>query len=217
MIEKTSWFQLQPLYRHLRQQSENKKTYKYIEIGSTFFLIAIFLFTAIAPTAKAISTLLGEIKSKEILEKRLKDKIDSIILAQNNYSLMQETSKYQILESSFPSRPKFYESALVFSSAARQSNSQLMQLSFGVDKEKDLNVESKNLQFNLNSSAQSDYKSLLNMINIIANNQRLVDIESVQLSQIDKKEKSSSSSSYLINLNLSTNLFYLPTMSNEQK
>lgn len=217
MIEKTSWFQLQPLYRHLRQQAENKKTYKYVEIGATFFLIAIFLSTAIAPTAKAISTLLGEIKSKEILEKKLKNKIDSIILAQTNYSLMQEESRYQILESSFPSRPRYYDSAVVFSSAATQSNNQLDQLSFKVDPNESLDSKPQNPSFSLNSSTQSEYRSLLDMINKIKDNRRLVDIESLQINQIDKKEKSSSSSSSLINLSLSTNLFFLPTILNEQK
>lgn len=218
MIEKTSWFQLQPLYKHLRQQAENKKSYKYLEIGATFSLIAIFLFTAIAPTATAISKLVGEIKSKQILEKKLKSKINSIILAQENYSLMQENSRYQILESSFPSRPRYYESALAFSSSSQNSNTTLKQLSFDTqknDSSKQASSESKQL-FGINASAQGDYPSSLKMINSIANSRRLTDIESIQFSQIDKKEQSSSSSAF-INVNLSSSLFYLPTIPNEQE
>ena len=218
MIEKTSWFQLQPLYRHLRQQAENKKSYKYLEIGATFSLIAIFLFTAITPTATAISKLVGEIKSKQVLEKKLKSKINSIILAQDNYSLMQENSEYQTLESSFPSRPRYYQSALAFSSSSQNSNTTLSQLSFDTQKTDSTNTnpdDSKKL-FGVNVSAQGEYRSSLEFVNKILNNRRLTDIESISMGQIDQ-EKTSSASSTFININLSTSLFYLPTIPNEQK
>lgn len=218
MIEKTSWFQLQPLYQYLRKQAENKKSYKYLEIGATFSLIAIFLFTAITPTATAISKLVGEIKSKQILEKKLKAKINSVIMAQENYSLMQENSRYQILESSFPSRPRYYQSALAFSSSSVNSDTNLYQLSFDLKNKGSSNKtkdDSKQL-FGIDISTQGSYQSSLEMINNIAKNRRLTDIESIQLGQIDKKDKSSSNSAY-INMNLSTSLFYLPTISNEQK
>lgn len=151
MIEKTNWFQLQPLYKHLRQQAENKKSYKYLEIGATFSLIAIFLFTAIAPTASAISKLVGEIKSKQILEKKLKAKINSIILAQENYSSMQEDSLYQVLESSFPSRPRYYQSVLALSSNSQNSSSNINQLTFILDKtdSQKLNKDDSKLSFGI--------------------------------------------------------------------
>lgn len=86
MIEKTTWFQLQPLYHYLRQQSEKQKFLKQLEIGATFSLVAIFLFTAITPTAKAIFSLIGEIKSKELTTASMKSKIINILEAQSNYS-----------------------------------------------------------------------------------------------------------------------------------
>lgn len=216
MIEKTTWFQLQPLYKHLRQQAENKKSYKYIEIGATFFLIALFLFTAIAPTAKAISNLVGEIKSKQILEKKLKAKINSIILAQNNYSSMQEESIYKVLEASFPSRPRYYQSTLVFSSNAKDSNTSIDQLTFDVIKKDPQPQVNQKKTFSVSTSNKGEYLSFLSLIDKITNSRRLVDIESIQLSQADEKEASSSGTGS-VNLNLSTNLFYLPTFSNEQK
>lgn len=216
MIEKTTWFQLQPLYKHLRKQAENNKAYKKIEIGATFFLITVFLFTAIAPTAKAISNLIGEIKSKEVLEKKLKNKINSVILAQNNYSLMQEDSLYQILESSFPSRPRYYQAALAFSSSSKVSNTTLNQITFDPGKKESSNTSESKELFGVNSTTVGEYRPSLEMIKNITNNRRLTDIESIQLNQLDKKDKSSSSSAF-INLNLSTSLFYLPPLSDEQK
>lgn len=216
MIEKTTWFQLQPLYQHLRQQAENRKSYKYFEISATFFLIAIFLFTAIAPTAKAISNLIGEIKSKQILEEKLKKKINSIILAQDNYSLMQEPTQYQILESSFPSRPRYYQSALTFSSGSQQAKTSLSRLSFNLSQKTPSDTKTEQNLYGISLSTLGDYRSSLEMINKIINNRRIVDIGSLQLGQQDKKEKSSTGSAY-IDLSLSTNLFYLPTILNEQK
>lgn len=214
MIENTTWFQLQPLYRHLRQEAEKKKSYKYLEVGATFFLIAVFLFTAIAPTAKAISNLIGEIKSKQVIEKKLRDKINSIILAQDNYSMMQENSRYQILESSFPSRPRYYQSALAFSSASNQDNSSLNQITFNLTPKESEKTEGQS--YTISITARGDYPSSLEVLNKIADNRRLTDIESIQLGQLDKKEISASSSGY-INLNISTNLFYLPITSNDKK
>lgn len=214
MIEKTTWFQLQPLYRHLREEAEKKKSYKYLEVGATFFLIAVFLFTAIAPTAKAISNLIGEIKSKQVTEKKLRDKINSIILAQDNYSMMQENSRYQILESSFPSRPRYYHSALAFSSASNQDNSTLNQISFNLSPKESEKIESQS--YSVNITTKGDYSSSLEVLNKIADNRRLTELESIQFRQLDKKEMSASSSGY-INLNISTNLFYLPTISNDKK
>ena len=216
MIEKTTWFQFQPLYQHLRQQAENKKFFKYLEVGATFSLIAIFLFTAITPTATAISKLIGEIKSKQILEKKLKNKINSIILAQNNYSLMQENTNYQILESSFPTRPRYYQSALAFSSASKQSSTSLGQLTFDLTQKDSYGSKDQNKLFNISSSTTGSYQSSLDMIKKIANNRRLTELETIQLSQPVQKETPDSGSGY-INLGLSTKLFYLPTISNEQK
>jgi hypothetical protein len=216
MIERTTWFQLQPLYKHLRQQAENKKFYKYLEIGATFSLIAVFLFTAIAPTASAISKLIGDIKSKQLLEQKLKNKISSIILAQNNYSLMQENSKYQVLESSFPSRPRYYESALTFSSASKESSHLLNDLSFDFSDQKSSNTKNQNQLFGVISLTTGEYRSSLDIIKKIATNRRLIKFESVDLSQVDKKNKVASNSAY-INLSLSSKLFYLPTISNGQK
>ena len=66
---------IRPLYQYLRKQAENKKTAKYIEVAATFTLITIFLFLAIKPTALAISSLVGEIKSKEIASQKCKNRI----------------------------------------------------------------------------------------------------------------------------------------------
>lgn len=211
MIEKTTWFQLQPLYRYLRQQAENQKFLKYLEIGSTFFLIAIFLFTAIAPTASAISSLVGEIKSRELTTKNMKEKISNILLAQEDYSAVQE--KYQILESSYPTSQEFYNSASTFSSISKESSTSLKQLSFNLNDEVISNGESP-LSFGLNISTGGSYSAILDMIKKISNDRRIINISSIQISQPSADDKTAEPNH--INLNLSTDLFYLPINSDEK-
>jgi Tfp pilus assembly protein PilO len=192
MIEKTSWFKTQSLYQYIRQQSENRKIFKYLEVGSTFLLITIFLITAIAPTASAISQLIGEIKSKEITTKSMKQKISNVVAAQENYSQAQE--QFQILESSYPSNPEFYQAASTFSSISRQSNASIKQLKY------DLSNNQEDLSYGVNLVIDGSYQDFLNLINQVSQGRRLIDIDSITINQSDNN----------LSLNLSTNLVYLP-------
>lgn len=212
MIEKTTWFQLQPLYRYVRQQAENQKFLKYLEIGSTFSLIAIFLFSAIAPTASAISSLVGEIKSKELTTKNMKQKINNILLAQQDYSAVQE--KYQILESSYPTSQEFYNSASAFSSISKETSSYIKQLKFNLSDETNPN-KGDPLSFGVNLSTEGSYSSILDAIKKISNGRRLININSIQITQsaVDGNKVLNPTN---ISLSLSTNLFYLPINSDEK-
>jgi Tfp pilus assembly protein PilO len=192
MIEKTSWFKTQSLYQYIRQQSEDRKIFKYLEVASTFLLITIFLLVAIAPTASAISKLIGEIKSKEITTKSMKQKISNVVAAQENYSQAQE--QFQILESSYPSNPEFYQAASTFSSISRRSNTSIKQLKY------DLSNNQEDLSYGVNLVIDGSYQDFLNLINQVSQGRRLIDINSITINQSDNN----------LNLNLSTNLVYLP-------
>jgi Tfp pilus assembly protein PilO len=193
MIEKTSWFKTQSLYQYIRQQSENRKIFKYLEIASTFLLITIFLVAAIAPTASAISKLIGEIKSKEVTTRSMRQKISNVVAAQENYSQAQE--QFQILESSYPSNPEFYQTASTLSSISRQSNSSIKQLKYS------LSNNQEDLSYGVSLILDGSYQDFLSLINQVSQGRRLIDIDSITISQSDNN----------LNLNLSTNLVYLPT------
>jgi len=85
---------LTPLFDFLKKQREIEKNRKVFELSITFAIISIFLFFAIRPTFLTISTLVGDIKSKELLTSKMKIKIDQIITAQDNFSQVQE--KYSV-------------------------------------------------------------------------------------------------------------------------
>ncbi len=195
MIEKTNWFKNQSIYQYIRQQAENRKTMQYLEVGATFLLITVFLTTAIAPTASAISKLLGEIKSKEITTIAMKQKIANVVLAQDDFAQAQE--KFSILESSYPSKPEFHQAASTFSSISKQSNTSIKQIKYNLNNDsKKQNIQSYNIDLSINSS----YSGMLDMIKRIENGRRLIDINSVVFTKTDKG----------LILNISTNLVYSP-------
>ncbi len=207
MIEKKSWFQIQPMYQYVRRQAENKKVFKYVEIGSTFSLIAIFLFTAIAPTASAISKLMGEIKSRELLVKEMKTKINNLVQAQENYSSFQE--KYQILESSYPSSQNFYQSASNFSAITRESASVIRTINFNLSQH-DPTFSSQNPSYTVSMLIDGDYDSVIQTIKKITESRRLTNINSIQIKSSENNQSST------VILNISTDLFYLPVYLNEK-
>ncbi|MDD4937578.1 MAG: hypothetical protein PHX34_00950 [Candidatus Shapirobacteria bacterium] len=210
MITKPTLNQIRPFYQYLRQQAENKKIAKYLEITATFTLITIFLLLAIKPTALAISSLVGEIKSKELASQKMHSKINSIIQAQDSFSQAQE--KYFILESGFPSNPNFYQAAVNFYTISKESSINIKQLNFNISNIDDSKKEkSLTKSFQIDITANSQYQSTLSFIKGLLNNRRLVDISSIRFSRPDDKNQTSNSlNSGFVNLNISSNLFYSP-------
>jgi len=216
MIVKPTLSQIRPFYQYLRQQAENKKVAKYIEIAATFTLIAIFLFFAIKPTALAISSLLGEIKSKELASQKMKSKINNVIQAQDSFSQAQE--KYSILESGFPTNPNFYQAAINFSSISKQSLVNINQFNFDISNPEDKNKKTNSplmQSFQINLSTNSQYQQSLSFIKELINNRRLIDISSIRFSRPSQDQKNDNQNPNSINLSINSNLFYSPIQNEE--
>ncbi len=205
MIEQTSWFQLQPLYRYVRQQSENRQFLKYLEIGATFLLIAIFLFFAIMPTASAISSLLGDIKSKETLSSSMSTKIANIMAAQDSFSQIQ--ANYSVIESSYPTNPHFSKAASTFSYVSKESSVPISQMKFQL-------TDNNQNSFGVSISSIGSYSSIIDSIEKTSNARRLMNIKSIQIS---RPEKDNNLTSNQLNLNISVDMYYLSGSQNDQK
>lgn len=204
MIEQTSWFHLQTLYSYIRKQSEKRQFSKYIEIGSTFVLITIFLSFAIMPTMSAISSLIGDIKSKEILSSSMSAKITNIMAAQDSFSQIQ--SDYSVLESCYPTLPNFYKSASIFLSISKNSSIQTGKINFQISSKEDTE-ESSSEKFGISTNSSGQYLALINAIDKISKNRRLINIRTIQINQ---SPKDAASLNNQLNLNISTDLYYLP-------
>lgn len=209
MISYRNWFQLQPLYSSIRKQAENQKTLKYLEIGSTFTLIAIFIFFAIMPTITTISSLLGEIKSKETFINKVDKKIANIIKAQKTCAQAQE--KYSLIEESFPSQPQYYNSATNLATLFRDSSLNINQISFNLNN-KTTQKEDPNSKlfksYQVNIVGEGQYSTIMAMIKELLNNRRLINTSSIQINQIKTDENSTGSTN--VKVSLSNDLYFLP-------
>lgn len=214
MIYNKNWFQLQPMYNFLRKQAENEKFLRYLEIGGTFTLIAIFLFFAIMPTMTTIFSLLGEIKSKENFIEKVDKKIANIIKAQENYSQIQE--KYSLIEESFPSQPQYYNGASNLATLFRNSSLDINQIFFNLNDKTTSEENDKKFfkSYQINLSGEGQYSSIINMIKEMSNNRRLVTTSRISIDQIktDKNETGSNK----VEFSLSNDLFFLPDNLNEK-
>lgn len=198
---------VRPLYQYLRKQAENKKAAKYFEVAGTFIFITLFLFLAIKPTAFAISSLVGEIKSKELANKKMKARINSIIQAQDSFAQAQE--KYSILESGFPSNPNFYQAAVNFSTLAKASSLKTNQLEFDLLEEENKDKKDSQIKtFQINYSSTGQYQSAISFIKELLNNRRLVNISSIRFSQ--PKDSNIVSGASIINISLDADIPYSP-------
>lgn len=210
MIENKTWFQLRPMYDYIRKQSEKKTFLKYLEIGGTFSLITIFLFFAIMPTITTISSLVGDIKSKEDFIKKVDLKVANLLKAQEAYAEVQE--KYYLIEDTFPSLAHYYDGVSNLAVVFKNSSLEIKQIGLNIGEDKNsTNNFFKTYQVSINGEGQ--YSSVMEMIQKMFNNRRLVNTTSIQLNQLPKEKQVSSKN---IKVNLSNNLYFLPN-SNEKK
>lgn len=169
---------LRQLSDFLKKQQENKKFISSLEVGITFFLISFFLFFAIKPTALTISSLVGEIKSKETINTQMKGKIDNLIQSQEAYSLAQ--GRYQIIESSLPSRPGFYESFGQIKETLDRSGTKISSGGFDLNKINEKNKEDPNIKtYSMSLNVKNSFNNSLKIITDLLNNRRLIDISTI--------------------------------------
>jgi len=89
------------LGKNLEKTFQKESNWQYTEVILTLFVVAFFVLFAIRPAVVAISGLIGEIEDKKNLTQEMGLKINNIILAQEQYALVQE--KHQVIESFLPS------------------------------------------------------------------------------------------------------------------
>ncbi len=205
MINTKNWFQLRPMYSYIRKQAENQKFLKYLEVGGTFTLIAIFLFFAILPTMTTVFSLLGDIKSKEIYIKKVNAKISTIIKAQSTYAQVQEN--FSLVEDSFPSQPRYHNGASNLATLFRDSFLDINQINFIL---KDKSRESKDNSFGsyqVNISGEGQYSDILNITKNMLNNRRLINASNIQINQLEADKNKTGSNK--VKINISNDLYYL--------
>lgn len=215
MINTKNWFQLRPMYSYIKKQAENEKFLRYLEVGGTFTLIAIFLFFAIMPTMTTISSLLGEIKSKEAYIEKVNKKVASVLKAQDSYSQVQE--KFYLIEESFPSMAQYYNGATNLTTMFNESSINIKQLNLNLEEEpvSKNNKDKFYKTYDVNLAGEGQYSAVMEMLNKLINNRRLMSPTNIQFTQIKTPEGTRADTDN-IRINISSSLYFLPN-NNEKK
>ena len=206
MIDTKNWFQLRPMYSYIRKQAENEKFLKYLEIGGTFTLVAIFLFFAIMPTMTTIFSLLGDIKSKEAFIKKVDVKIANIIKAQESYAQVQEN--YSVIEESFPSEPQYYNGASNLATLFNDSSLNINQINFNLDDKETTTTNQFFKSYQININGEGQYSTIMDMVKKMVDNRRLINTSSILISQVQTSDNAAESNK--IKITLGSDLYFLP-------
>jgi hypothetical protein len=196
-----------PLIEYLKNQRENQRLMKSVEIGTTILFISFFVIVAIRPTMTAISTLLGEIKSKEILQKSMKTKINQVMAAQDEFSKVQE--KYLIVNSALPDSPEYGQASAQVLGAAQASQVTIDKLIFDIEKEDDQKAVQKIVDTNLqeyvtNFGVYSDFQSGLKFLTTLYQNRRVFKVNDIYISpEKSKNSKETDGNKLLFKYNIS--------------
>jgi hypothetical protein len=203
----------QLLINYLHRQRDNKKFSKSIELVATLFLIIFFVFVAIRPTFLTISSLIGEIKAKDQLVKKMKTKINNIIQAQENFSQVQ--SKYELIEASLPTRYRFFYAATQIQKNTNRSGANgTDEITFNLITEKQaptILVPGSSLSyFSTGLNVNGQLSSVADFVTKLLDNRRVLSIESITLGTKDKSPNVDTQpvDGNNLNLNLETKLYY---------
>jgi hypothetical protein len=183
---------LSPLFEYIKKRQDNRKFIETLELSGTFIAITFFLIFAIRPTALTISSLVGEIKSKEILSKEMKSKINNVIIAQDLFSLVQE--KYLLIDSSLPDRPSFAQASDQIFGYSDKNNIPIDKIGFS--------LTDKNY-YTTSISTASSFASGLSLISDLLNSRRLIDAPSISFS-VGKED----AVNHQVRVNLPLNIYY---------
>lgn len=199
--------QVQPLIDFLKKQQENEKFYKSLENIATIVLITFFLVFALRPTALTISALVGEIKSKEILQKQMKQKINDVIQAQDTFSQVQE--RYLVVNSSLPDSPRYATIVSQLQSLATAAGFSFDQVNFNLRQDDQTGALNS---YTIQVSSSLPFTSATSLLEQISRLRRLLKLDQVSFSPVEATSEPSSSSaipvSGSVNLNLSSKVFY---------
>lgn len=192
MIKSEDLSRKEALFAYLEKNRNSKKFVKSVETSASFILITFFLIFAIRPTAYTISSLLGEIKAKEILsQQKLKPKIQNVIQAQQNFALIQQD--YHLIDASLPNSPSYSHLATQLLGAGYQSQLPFSKINFNFNQQtedqKPASPFSSNLNFyQVSLNQPTRFSSALGLLNQIFNNRRLLEIAKISLSRDQQAE-----------------------------
>ncbi len=210
---------LRPLMDYVRKKQENQRFLKSLEITATFVLIIFFLIFAIRPTALTISSLVGEIKSKQILKTQLKTKIDKVVAAQEVFSEVQE--HYQIVNDSLPDTPQFYQAANQIQKSGQDAGLNISTLQYGFQNNSKKSIDPNVGIYTISLNIEGQFNSAVKLVSELLKNRRLININSIGvgvtrgIAASESTESAAPSGS--VSTDFTANFYYWSPKTNDQK
>lgn len=168
---------IKPLYEYLKKQRDNYQFIRTVEISATFILITFFMLFAIKPTILTISSLWGEIQSKQLLKSQLGTKIDNVVKAQDIFSQIQE--RYQVVDDSLPDRPKFSDVASQIQQTGTNSGLNVSSFDYSIQSGEQTPFAPNVKDYQISLSLTGSFPAVSQTISNLLANRRLINIDSI--------------------------------------
>jgi len=199
-----NFYRYQIVLEYVKKQRENVKFTQSIEVGITFCLSSFFLFFAIKPTSLTISSLMGEIKTKQVLVQKMRTKINDVIESQDVFSQVQ--NNYQIIDSCLPDNPR-YSQGLAQIKGISDIIGNTDKISIGLASEPIDSSISPN-QFSISIDRHTNFNNLLTLIETINQNRRLMVVDSLNITSLKSEKPEEQIPGENIQVSTSLKLFY---------
>lgn len=178
---------------NLKRKAGLKPIRSFGELTVTLLTISFFVYFAIKPTFIIIAGLNKELGEKKEISDKLRQKITSLVTAQQEFSLYQD--RFYLIDQALPEIPDF--SLLILSLEKEASAAGVAFQSFSISKiESSQSVktsqkipQSATSFFNFSFSASGDYSSLKQFLSRLENLRRLATIKTITFTQNKKDEK----------------------------
>lgn len=191
------------LLSYLDKKREDRYFYRLVEITITVVVVVFFLIFAVRPSILTISSLIGEISTKEKVSAQMRKKINDVVLAQEVYAQIQE--KYQLVDSALPASPHYGQLTQQIVAAGNYSQSPVKSLNFIFNSKQENLTANEPKPITLSFSQDTDFTNFKSFMEKLARNRRLLHVNSFGLgTPVDVKPGSP-----LISASSNLNSFYL--------
>lgn len=170
--------------KSIRSLILNNEIWPYLEAALTVFLVLFFIIFAIRPTVLAITSLLGEIESRQILNEKMTVKINSLVSAQNSYFSAEE--KLSLLDEYYPEKFEVAQGASQLFGVALDNSILIENFSANNLTFPDVTLEKGLIDFNFSGSGS--YEDVMNFINDLYSSRRAIFIDSYSLSPVKAED-----------------------------
>ena len=199
---------INPSHKTFKQLAKTPQSRSFAWASLTILTICFFLLAAIRPTLITVAKLSREIKEKKEADKKLDEKIRSLVAAQNIYA--KYSDKIFLLEKALPQENEFPNLVQLLENTAQFSQVEISSLAFSriifsgnlSRNTKDVST-SRSIEFSL--VVKGEYLNLMKFLLSLENSMRLINLESTLFSEAKGKIEEELPK---LSLNISGRAFY---------